>query len=61
VLRGDQTIYEGVISSLRHLRDDVSEVAEGFECGIMLEGFNDFQQGDVVEVHKQEQVVPSSA
>ncbi|MFC1935674.1 translation initiation factor IF-2 [Chloroflexota bacterium] len=56
VLRGGQIIHDGPISSLRHLKDDVREMATGFECGIMLAGFDDFQEGDIIEVHRQERV-----
>jgi translation initiation factor IF-2 len=49
VLRQGQAIHEGDISSLKHLQDDVREVRAGFECGVGLKGFNDFQEGDILE------------
>jgi len=56
VLRDGQIIHEGPIASLRHFKDDVREMAAGLECGIGLAGFNDFQEGDVIEIHRQERV-----
>ena len=49
VRRGGSVVHEGRLSSLRHLQDDVSEMTQGFECGIILEGFVDFEVADVVE------------
>ena len=56
LLRDGQVIHDGPISSLKHFKDDVREIATGLECGIGLAGFNDFQEGDVIEVHRQERV-----
>ncbi len=52
VLREGQVVYDGQIASLRHFKDDVREMATGFECGIGLVGYNDFQEDDVLEVHR---------
>ncbi len=49
LLRDNVVIYEGEMSSLRRFKDDVREVATGYECGIMLEKFNDIKEGDVIE------------
>ncbi|MSQ22591.1 MAG: translation initiation factor IF-2 [Dehalococcoidia bacterium] len=54
VLRGGQVIHDGTISSLKRFKDDVREVAVGLECGIGLTAFNDIQEGDVIELHRQE-------
>ena len=54
VIRGDQSVYEGRISSLRHYKDDVREMATGFECGVGLDGFHDFQEGDTLEAFQKE-------
>jgi translation initiation factor IF-2 len=51
--RGD---WEGNIASLRRFKDDVSEVREGFECGISLENFNDVKVGDQIEAYIVERV-----
>ena len=45
---------ESSIASLRHFRDEVNEINTGVECGIMLQGFNDYEIGDLLEVHRQE-------
>lgn len=49
VLRNGQLLHQGTISSLKHFKDDVREMATGFECGVAIDGFNDFQIGDVIE------------
>jgi translation initiation factor IF-2 len=54
VLRGEETLHEGEISSLKHEKDDVREVRAGFECGIGVKGFEDFQEGDILECYVRE-------
>ncbi len=54
VLREGEIINETTIASLRHFRDEVNEMTAGTECGVLLQGFNDFQEGDIVEAHRQE-------
>jgi translation initiation factor IF-2 len=56
VRRGDQILFEGEISSLKHEKDDVREVRTGFECGIGLKGFNDLLVGDAIECFAMEKV-----
>jgi translation initiation factor IF-2 len=56
LLRDHAVVHQGKIGSLRRFKDDVREVASGYECGIGLEGFNDLKPGDVVEVYELEQV-----
>ena len=56
VIREGAVIHETRIAQLRRFKDDVREVAEGFECGILLEGFNDVKEGDVLEVYETRQV-----
>ena len=56
VLRGGQKVHSGSISSLKHFKDDVREVATGLEGGIVLEGFSDFEEGDIIEAHRSERV-----
>ena len=53
VMRGDKELFDGPISSLRRFKDDVRQVAQGYECGIILDGFDDFQEGDKIEAHRQ--------
>lgn len=50
IRRGGELIYEGLISSLRRFRDDVKEVQQGLECGIVVGGFAEVAEGDVIEV-----------
>ena len=54
VMREGQNIMDTTISSLRHFRDEVNEMNAGTECGIVLQAFNEFQTGDIVEVFRQE-------
>ena len=54
VTREGENIMQTTISSLRHFRDEVNEMNAGTECGIILQGFNDFQTGDILEVFRQE-------
>ena len=49
ITRGDEQIYEGSLASLKRFKDDVKEVKEGFECGLVFEGFDKIQEFDVVE------------
>ncbi|MCB2209610.1 translation initiation factor IF-2 [bacterium] len=55
VLRGNEVVFEGNIGSLKRGKDDVREVREGFECGVALKGFADFQEGDQLECYVIEQ------
>ena len=48
VERAGQTVYEGKIDTLKRFKDDVKEVAQGFECGLSFEKFSDIQEGDKV-------------
>jgi len=52
LLRDGAVVWDGQIDSLKHLKDDVREVREGFECGILLAGFNDEHEGDVIECYE---------
>ena len=54
VTREGESITQTTISSLRHFRDEVNEMNAGTECGIVLQGFNEFQTGDILEVFRQE-------
>lgn len=56
VVRDGVVIHEGQIASLRRFKDDVREVAAGYECGIGIENFNDIHEGDVIEVYTMEEV-----
>ncbi len=54
VTREGESIMQTTIASLRHFRDEVNEMNAGTECGIILQSFNDFQTGDILEVYRQE-------
>ncbi len=54
VMRDGAAIAEATIASLRHFREEVNEITNGMECGITLQGFNDFQEGDILEAYRQE-------
>jgi translation initiation factor IF-2 len=54
VIRQGESIHESRIGSLRRFKEDVKEVAAGFECGIKIEGFTDFQVGDIIQSYRQE-------
>jgi translation initiation factor IF-2 len=56
VIRGGNELFSGGISSLKRFTDDVKEVAEGYECGISLDGFHDFKENDLIEFYKKERV-----
>lgn len=55
LVRDSKVAYEGKIASLRRFKDDVSEVASGYECGVGLENFNDIKVGDLIEAYKREE------
>jgi translation initiation factor IF-2 len=56
VVREGAVVYDTGIASLRRFKDDVREVQEGFECGILLENFNDMKEGDVLEAYETREV-----
>ena len=56
LLRDNVVVFEGKLSSLRHLKEDVKEMKEGYECGMSLEGHNDIKEGDVVECYIMEEI-----
>jgi translation initiation factor IF-2 len=52
LLRDSIVVHEGAMLALRRFKDDVKEVASGYECGISFQGFNDVKHGDVIEVYE---------
>jgi len=56
VVRDNVVVYEGPILTLRRFKDDVKEVAKGYECGISFERFNDIKQGDIIEAFALEEI-----
>ncbi|HEY7195839.1 MAG TPA: translation initiation factor IF-2 [Gaiellaceae bacterium] len=57
VVREGAVVYETTIASLKRFKDDVREVQAGFECGILLDGFNDVKEGDVLEAYETREIV----
>jgi translation initiation factor IF-2 len=56
IIRDSVVIHEGKLASLKRFKDDVKEVAKGYECGMQIEGYNDLKEGDIIEVFVMEQV-----
>ena len=56
LLRDNVVVFEGKLSSLKRFKDDAKEVAQGFECGASLDGYNDIKEGDVIECFVMEEV-----
>ncbi len=58
VVRDGIVIHEGLLGSLKRFKDDVKEVAAGYECGVGIDKFNDIKEGDVIEAYVMEQIMP---
>ncbi|MDD6050219.1 MAG: translation initiation factor IF-2 [Clostridiales bacterium] len=56
LLRDNVVVHEGKLSSLKHYKEDVKEMAAGFECGMSLEGHNDIKEGDIIECFIMEEI-----
>ena len=59
VLRKEELVYEGISHTLKRFKDEVNEVRSGMECGIRLDGFDEFKEGDIIECYTQEKVSQS--
>ena len=59
LVRDSVVIYTGKVGSLRRFKDDASEVAQGYECGLSIEGYGDLREGDVIEAFEVESVAPT--
>ena len=53
LIRDGVVVYEGMVSSLKRFKDDVKEVAKGYECGVGIEGCNDIRENDYIESFKE--------
>ena len=51
ITRDKDQIYEGTLASLKRFKDDVKEVRSGYECGLVFDGFDQIQEGDIVEAY----------
>ena len=56
ITRDGEQIFEGALASLKRFKDDVKEVKSGFECGLVMEGFNDIKEADMIEAYVMEEV-----
>jgi len=56
VIRNGELLHEGAIISLKHFKNDAREVSNGNEGGVLINGFNEFEEGDILEAHRSEQV-----
>jgi translation initiation factor IF-2 len=54
VIRAEEVLFQGSISGLRRFKNEVNEVNSGLECGVGISGFEDFQEGDILETHRRE-------
>ena len=61
VVRAGDIVHQGLVASLRRFTQDVREVASGYECGVGLEGFQDFQEGDIIEFYLEERLAQPPA
>ena len=59
LIRSGIVIYEGKLASLKRYQDDAKEVKEGFECGMMIENYNDIKENDIIEGYALEEVARS--
>ena len=60
IFREGARIHETTVGQLKRFKDDVREVTEGFECGILLDGFNDLREGDIFEIYETREVERTS-
>jgi translation initiation factor IF-2 len=59
IIRDNIEIFDGEIDSLRRFKDDVKEVAAGYECGLTIKDFRDYKEGDILEVYTMEEIATS--
>jgi translation initiation factor IF-2 len=59
LIRDNVVIFESAVGSLRRFKDDVSEVQQGYECGLTIERFSNYKVGDVIEAFVNEKVAPT--
>jgi translation initiation factor IF-2 len=53
IIRDGIVVHDGVLTSLKRFKDDVKEVTKGYDCGLQLKGYNDIEEGDVIEAYKE--------
>jgi translation initiation factor IF-2 len=60
VKRGEAVLFEGGIKNLKRFKEDVTEVKNGLDCGISLEGYDELKEGDILEFFSKEKVIATS-
>ena len=61
LVRDSVVVFTGKVGSLRRFKDDASEVAQGYECGLSIEGYSDLREGDIIEAFEVETVAATLA
>jgi translation initiation factor IF-2 len=56
VVRAEEILFDGKLLSLKRFKDDVKEVAKGYDCGIQISEFNDLQEGDIIQCYQEVEV-----
>ena len=59
IVRDNIEVFDGELDGLRRFKDDVKEVAAGYECGITIKDYKDFREGDIIEAYTMEEVKTS--
>ncbi|MEO5666660.1 MAG: translation initiation factor IF-2 [Bdellovibrionota bacterium] len=59
IVRDNRIVYTGKFTGLKRFKDDAKEVAQGFECGISVENYNDIKSGDIIECYLEEKIFPA--
>jgi translation initiation factor IF-2 len=59
LVRDSVVLYTGKVGSLRRFKDDASEVAQGYECGVSIDGYQDLREGDIIEAFELETIAPT--
>jgi len=54
IIRQGETVFKSSVASLKRFKDDAREVSTGFECGVGIEGYDDFEVGDIIELYRRE-------
>ncbi len=60
VKRGEDTVFEGALKSLKRFKEDVAEVKNGLDCGILIEGYDELKEGDLLEFFSREKVIATT-
>ncbi|MEI6593734.1 MAG: translation initiation factor IF-2 [Holophagaceae bacterium] len=60
VKRGEDTVFEGALKSLKRFKEDVAEVKNGLDCGIAIEGYDELKEGDLLEFYSREKVIATT-